>query len=181
METTTPTTTTKSWRVPEDWTHEDVAAFAVKAAQKLYEEVEATMSEALFPWYEDGDISEANERAAYRAFAMVPGYRREDTGVVTDHGVINTISPDNLHVLDCVSHQDPVIPGVPIYEDSLASHKRLMRYADDYYFEIDVLGEYDEVVFSHRCVIKSPRFSKIVRLYTSMRDHTVRVPQVITL
>lgn len=166
---------TKTFKTTPDATHANIRDFTLLLIKVLYEEVEGVMSAELFDFYDGCETSESTQYMVYNNFLCVGNMKREDHGVVTRHGIVNSIHPWNDHAWACLKRQ-PILPNVPLFRDG-----RNGKFKNDYFFELTILDEDGELVGRNIFVLNSQRLTKLLTLYEKMKDETEPIPKQFTI
>lgn len=167
---------TKTFKTNDQATHENISSFLLLLIKTLYEEVSGIMAAEIFDLIDDDcEYAESTEFDVYSRYFCVRDMKREDNGVITRHGIVNSIHPFNTHAYNCMK-QPPIIPNVPLHKDG-----RSGRYTNDYFFELEVVDEDEERIGSYLFVLNSARLSKLLKLYAQMQDPTSPIPKKITI
>ena len=112
----------------------------------------------------------------YSCYRMYRGHKRTDSGVQTEHGVVNSISWDNTHAGDVLHKTSEIVKGCGLWADGATRGKR----KDDYFFWEHICFEGD-VLFDMPFVINSPQITMIYNLYTLLCIPDAPIPDTWTI
>ena len=167
---------TKTFHTTPDATHKNIRDFTVRLIKALYEEVEGIVYSEVFSYYEDdAEVSYDTEFDIYNCFICVRGMKREDYGIITRHGIVNSIHPYNDHARDCLKKK-PILPNVPLYPDGRGG-----KFKNDYFFEIEIVDEDGDRIGGHVFVLNSKRLTKELELLEKMKDTSNPIPKQFTI
>ena len=167
---------TKTFHTTPDATHANVRDFTIRLIKALYEEIYDVVYSEVYTYYDDDtEVSSETEYDIYYCHLCTRGMKREDHGIVTRHGIINSISPWNEHAWDCLK-QPPILPNVPLHHDG-----RSGRFKHDYFFEVEVVDEDGDRIGSHIFVLNSARLTKELDLLEKMKDTSNPIPKQFTI
>lgn len=143
-------------------TDEEAAVAAERAIREIYREVEGAAADEYAEWYE-AVYPYVDAYEFYAEHRIHRGQPRECTGLVTPHGVVNTISPANEHAWR-VRDGETVLPGIELWHDGTCR-----AYRHDFFLDVIVLDGGVEVDRVH-LVLRSPELTGLVEALRGSRD-----------
>ena len=153
-------------------THEEARETIHKILQDIYNTTQSHMNDIILSQVDDcgGDVVDALS-SLYWEYRDQRSVKREKSGVVVDHGIVNAISDGNVRAHNVVRNGDYVAGDIGLVADGRGG-----RYANDFYFETCVVDEMSNIPFTSVWVLNSKRVKKLVNLYEKLADDTTRIP-----
>jgi hypothetical protein len=124
----------------------------------------------------DPENWDGTEEDIYTCYKMVKGAKRTETGITTEHGVVNSISPNNTHAGYVLNKCSQIIRDAGLWADGARGGNR----KDDYFFWMCVCFE-GEPILKMPFVINSPRITKLRSLYDLLCCPGLPIPDTWTI
>jgi hypothetical protein len=163
---------TKTFHTSDGATHDSVRRDIVTILKSVYADVVSAASQEVIAYFEANGVGDTEPYDLYFNYRCVSGMKREDAGIITQHGIINSLHPYNNH-----PHQphDMVVPCVPLFMDGRRG------FANDFYFETEVSDADGERLGSWWWVLNSKRARKLHDLYEKLDDPLAKIPKRFTV
>jgi hypothetical protein len=171
---------THTFNVPASWTREQLQRNIRSGLVYLAVEVKGYAYREAYDFVTSHyEVDEAvDDYALYDSCKCTRGMKREDRGIVTRHGIINSLHCYNDRARDRVHHGEPVLPGVELYHDTRGG-----KFAHDYYFKTTCPApdgeDYDlaELLW----VLNSRRVTKMLEYYNDLNMSSCPMPKKLVI